>query len=594
MIQKFIRALQVLGIILVLAILAYPLITILSYHFVYKNKIYPNVSVLENDLSAKTKNQALILLNKQIQSQNFEHIEIKYNQQVWKLNLSDYGFKYLPNQTINKAYDFGRENNLKKDVLNKWKVWKQGIQLDLDFYLNNDLLQTNLATISATIDIPAIPPTIEIVYLPEKIISINPDVPGKTVNKTKLIQTIEAKLAKQNQPIINMPVDTISFITKDEQLEETKKRAENLLGKKIILSFLENEWQIEEEEIINFLNFEGSFDENKIASYSAQLARSIDRPAQNALFNFLANGDQENQGRVTEFKPARDGQHLNQQKTTELLAGALKGLEAENNTSVKVSLPVDLTKPEIDTEHVNDLGIKKLLGKGESWFRGSITSRIHNVSLAAQKMNGLLISPGETFSFNNALGDVSAQTGFKQAYIIKEGRTVLGDGGGVCQVSTTLFRAALKAGLPIESRSPHAYRVSYYEQNSQVGLDATVFEPSPDFKFKNDTNSYILIQSYSDTKNYKLTFELYGSWDGREITISESRIWDQIPPPPDLYQDDPTLPVGVVKQVDWKAWGAKTAFDWKVVRGNEVLQERTFYSNFKPWQAIFLKGTGGQ
>jgi vancomycin resistance protein YoaR len=94
-----------------------------------------------------------------------------------------------------------------------------------------------------------------------------------------------------------------------------------------------------------------------------------------------------------------------------------------------------------------------------------------------------------------------------------------------------------------------------------------------------------------DTNKLSLTFELYGTNDGRKAEISKPRVWDETPPPPDLYQDDPTLPAGQVKQVDWKAWGAKVSFDYKITRNDEVLIEKTFYSNFKPWQAIFLKGT---
>jgi vancomycin resistance protein YoaR len=246
----------------------------------------------------------------------------------------------------------------------------------------------------------------------------------------------------------------------------------------------------------------------------------------------------------------------------------------------------------IKTEEVNDLGIKELLGRGISYFRGSIASRIHNIQIASSRLNGILIPPGETFSFNQTLGEVSQATGYKEAYIIKEGRTILGDGGGVCQVSTTFFRATLDAGLPIIERAPHAYRVYYYEQNSQVGVDATVWEPSPDLKIKNDTPAHILVQAYVNPSQYRLTFEFYGTSDGRKATISKSRIWDQTPPPPDLYQDDPTLPTGTTKQIDWSAWGAKVAFDWKVERGGEILQERTFYSSYRPWQAVFLRGTG--
>jgi len=123
-------------------------------------------------------------------------------------------------------------------------------------------------------------------------------------------------------------------------------------------------------------------------------------------------------------------------------------------------------------------------------------------------------------------------------------------------------------------------------------MDATVFSPSTDFKFKNDTPGHLLIQTSIDVPNRVLAFDIYGTNDGRQVTISQSRIWDQSPPPPDLYQDDPNLATGVVKQIDWKAWGAKVAFDYQVKRGGETLQNQTFYSNYKPWQAIFLRGTG--
>jgi vancomycin resistance protein YoaR len=199
-----------------------------------------------------------------------------------------------------------------------------------------------------------------------------------------------------------------------------------------------------------------------------------------------------------------------------------------------------------------------------------------------------LLSPGEVFSFNQAVGDISAETGYKQAYVIKEGRTVLDDGGGVCQVSTTLFRAVLYAGLPVIERTAHAYRVGYYEQGFPPGLDATVFYPTVDFKFKNDTPAYLLIQTV--ISGSKLYFNLYGTSDGRVTTLSKSTVTDQTPPPPDLKQDDPTLPKGEVKQVDWAAWGAKVSFTRTVTREGEEIIKETWRSNYRPWQAVYLVG----
>ena len=118
-----------------------------------------------------------------------------------------------------------------------------------------------------------------------------------------------------------------------------------------------------------------------------------------------------------------------------------------------------------------------------------------------------------------------------------------------------------------------------------------MFQPSQDFKFKNDTPGYILIQTVYDEKTKYLAFEIYGTSDGRKVEISKARVWEVTPPPPDLYVDDPTLAVGKVVQTEHSANGAKVAFDWKVMRGDEVLQERTFYSNYRPWQAVYLRGT---
>lgn len=314
------------------------------------------------------------------------------------------------------------------------------------------------------------------------------------------------------------------------------------------------------------------------------LTEHINIPVQEALFKF------EN-GRVTAFRVSRDGRAVHKQETLLRFDSAVKALPYAPLNHIVINIPVYPIKPSAETERINSFGIKELIGRGYSEFHGSIPGRIHNVALAASRMNGVLIAPNETFSFNTTLGDISAATGYQSAYIIKEGRTVLGDGGGVCQVSTTLFRAALDVGLPIVERQGHAYRVHYYEEAGyKAGLDATVFSPSVDFKFKNDTSTHILIQTKTDTKNLTLTFELYGTRDGRNSEIKNHIVWGESPPPQPLYQDDPTLAPNVVKQVDWAAWGAKTSFEYHVTRGNEILQDTKFLTTFRPWQAVYLKG----
>lgn len=315
------------------------------------------------------------------------------------------------------------------------------------------------------------------------------------------------------------------------------------------------------------------------------IASQVDIPATEALFQFQ-------NGRVTSFRPSRTGRRLNIDEANARITQAFYTAERSGQQRITILIPVETVKPTVATDQANTFGIKELIGSGYSEFAGSIAGRIHNIALAAARINGILVKPGETFSFNDAVGDISAATGYQSAYIIKEGRTVLGDGGGVCQVSTTLFRAVLAAGLPIIERHAHAYRVHYYEEGGyKPGLDATVYGPTYDLKFKNDTPTSILIQTRTDVTNLSLTFDLYGLRDGRKAQITNQKLWDVTPPPPDLYQDDPTLSKGVVKQVDFAAWGAKASFEYLVTRGTEVLEHTTFVSTFRPWQAVYLKGT---
>jgi len=330
------------------------------------------------------------------------------------------------------------------------------------------------------------------------------------------------------------------------------------------------------------LNPSYNFNEDELKEFLAGFEKETYLAPKDALLQFK-------DGRATAFQKEEEGQELNIEKAI---------LEIKNNLGkppvyIKIKLTTHPIKPEITIEQINNLGIKELLGKGVSSFWSSSSSRIHNIILASSRLNGLLIKPGETFSFNKALGDVSLATGYQRAYVIKEGKTILDDGGGVCQVSTTLFRAALNTGQPIIERWPHSYRVSYYEQGGfGPGLDATVFYPSVDLKFENDTPAYILIQAHTDTNSKTLIFEFYGTSDGRQVQISKPKIWKQTPPPEDLYKDDPSLPKGEIKQIERKAWGAKVSFDWKIILDGKILREKTFFSHYRSWQAIYLRGTG--
>lgn len=409
---------------------------------------------------------------------------------------------------------------------------------------------------------------------------------GLTLNKIQIEKAVTTFLitGKYNS---QLPLKTVPPKVSTNDVIKAKEALERVSQNPIKLLYNQSSWTIDAKQLLALLDLttreDGLLDKNQTESFLTNIAYEIDQPVQEGLFEFNPNTK-----RVTAFSPSQEGRKLDLEKTYQLLTDALS---SQNKTPEQnsISLPVNIVKPKIATSDVNSLGIKELLGRGISNFAGSIPNRIYNIALTAFKINGVLIPPGEVFSFNQTIGDISAATGFKQAYVIKEGRTVLDDGGGVCQDSTTLFRAVLNAGLPVVKRTAHAYRVGYYEQGFPPGLDATVFYPSVDFQFKNDTEHHILIQAY--TAGTTLYVDLYGTSDGREVSLTRPVVTNQTPPPPELRQDDPTSPKGTVKQVDWAAWGASVTFKRTITRNGGIIASETWRSNYKPWQAVYLVGT---
>lgn len=334
-----------------------------------------------------------------------------------------------------------------------------------------------------------------------------------------------------------------------------------------------------------FLSSPYTFSEENLVEELELIRKTVHVDPQDAQFKVENN-------RVVVFQESSVGQTLDIDSLKKEIRKNIKQLMTDRKSKIlAMEIPIKILKPNVTTGEANNLGIVEEIGTGKSTFVGSIPNRFFNINLATSRINGVLVAPGDEFSFAKSLGDVSKFTGYKEAFIIQGGKTVLGDGGGVCQVSTTLFRAILNTGLPITERYPHAYRVGYYEQDSLPGFDATVYVPTVDLKFKNDTEEHILIQGTVDQVNMTLAFTFYGKKDGRKVTITKPTVTNVVPAPSPLYQDDPNLPKGVEKQIDFAAPGGKSVFTRTVTKDGHVISNDTFISSYRPWQAVYLRGT---
>jgi len=403
---------------------------------------------------------------------------------------------------------------------------------------------------------------------------------GLRINKQKLTEKITEGWSLPDKHVIDVPKEVVSANENQTLVDQAVVSVNKWGDKKLILKQGDFVMSLSREDVVPLFGLmDKTIDENQFINLVSKIRPLVETEPRDAVLQF--DGD-----KVVEFKPEIVGKEIDIPAFGEKLATALIAAEGGD-----LEVPVILTYPKIKAGDINNLGIKELIGEGKSLFYHSIPGRVFNVNLAASRINSTIVAPGEEFSFNETVGDISRESGYQPAYIISGGKTILGDGGGVCQVSTTVFRAALDAGLPIIERRAHAYRVGYYEQDSKPGIDATVYNPSVDLKFKNDTGNHILIQTKVDTKKLSMWVRIYGTKDGRVSSVSTPIISGQTPPPETLYVDDPTLPLGQMKQIDWAASGAKVSFKYKVTKDLQTMFEKTFYSNYQPWQAIYLKGT---
>ena len=309
------------------------------------------------------------------------------------------------------------------------------------------------------------------------------------------------------------------------------------------------------------------------------LSEELDRSPQNARFIF---NDQTRQLEVIESSV--NGRSLDIETSLVRFPDAVF---SDTDRTVPLSF-VEVVPTVNNNATGEELGIVEMVQESTTFYVGSTAARRANIQVAAARFHGIVIPPGEEFSFNEWLGDVSPEEGFEQALIIVGNQTITGVGGGVCQVSSTVFQAAFYGGFPILERYPHGYRVGYYEVGEGPGMDATVYSPVVDFRFLNDTPYHLLLETYVRPASSEITFRFYSTSMGRRVVKEGPIIRNQEAPPPPIYRANPNFAPGQVEQVDYAVGGAEVFVYRTVYQGDEVVVDREeFYSRYIPWPAQF-------
>ena len=565
------------------------------FFFIFQDRIYPGVIIDSINVGGLTKNQTLQLLEHKLKLPAEYLTSIELEGIAVASSSSQLGISREYQAAIDQAYNFGRVGSPFK---NFWEITKASlIPLKFETRLVYSEEKTGLF-------IEELKKRVDLVGHNSKAIlgysgspySLNIDEgePGREILIDETTQLVLLNIG--HEQAVEAKIAYTSTILNKKEIVAAKEKATKLINKRLILSAENVRLDLNDQKLISLLAFPTGFNQKELNLLLESWQEIVSRPAQNAEFEF-----DEKSLIVDKFVPQREGLELNKEQTQELLISTMESFITDeaneikvgihNQTNTELGLPVKTTQPEITLASTNDLGINERIGFGDSEYDHSIVNRIHNVALTTSRITDTVVAPGEQFSFNKALGEVSAQTGFRSAYVIKDGKTELGDGGGVCQVSTTTFRAVLDAGLDVTRRLPHSYRVSYYELNSKPGIDATVYSGETDFRFVNDTDHHILIHGETDSENLYMKMEIYGTSDGRTTEIKDHEVWGYVNPLPTEYFPNPSLPTGTKKQIDWAVAGVKAKFT-HVIRNaaGEVTNEETYKSSYRPWAAKYLVG----
>ncbi|MFN2113579.1 MAG: VanW family protein [Anaerolineales bacterium] len=573
----------------------------LGFRGIYRGRIFPGVSLGWINLSGQTPIDAAGLLAETIRYPEEGEITLQYDDLSWKATPAELGLFFSPNYNAEQAFAAGRTGGLARRIAEQIEIVRHGKVLAPQFVLDEKISMQYLESIAAEVDQPVVEASLKLEGLD---VLVQPGQIGREMD----IQASLDVVALQMESLQSGDIPLIVRETYPEVLDVSAQAefARQILSQPLTLRIPDaaandpGPWTIQPDQLVDMMIIERvdtgnsaiyriALDPEQLRAYLQNRAKRINSDPVNARLYF----DDDTRELVL-IEPERVGLALDIDQS---IVGIQDQLQEGTH---EIDLVVEKTFPDITSQTTaEELGIKELLESQTTYFYGSDSARINNIATAAGKFHGIFVAPGETFSMADQLGDVSLDEGYAEAWIILGDRTIKGVGGGVCQVSTTLFRTVFYAGLPVVERHPHAYRVLYYEQTasgghdaSLAGMDATVYVPVVDFKFTNDTGHWLLMETYVYADYRTLTWKFYGTDDGRTVTKETTGLKNKKDPPDPVYEENPDLAKGEIKQVDWAVEGATVTVTRNVFQGGQLLWQDIFKTKYQPWAAVCQYGPG--
>ena len=568
-----------------------------AFQMAIQDRIVPGVRIGDTDIGGMTRDAAAAALAEEYQAVEGILFTFRDGERSWTATAAELGLRFPADELIESAFTIGHAADGRNGLREQASAWTKGIAVPVTLKFDETMAQAFLSGLADEIYRARRDVSLEIDGLD---VSIIPGISGRSLDLARTMANLrEAILAADGAGEIALVVDETP--AREWNVWEAATAVQTALSAPLQLVGTDSDrqllapWVVTPEQIRaglqvslsrdgDAMRYAVSVDLSAFESFLASLSPALSTPAVDGLFDFNPET-----GQLSALSASSVGRQLNVAETLKRLEAAV--FEPEARLVAMVFDPLTPRYP--DTATAAELGISELVAEATTYFWGSWQNRRSNIALGAGNLNGIIVAPGEEFSFNHHLGDITPEAGYLEGSVILGGATVAGIGGGICQVSTTMFRAAFSGGYAITERNSHGYRVGYYEYaGAGPGLDAAIWQPEVDLRFQNNTPYHLLIESSFLPAQDALQFRFYSTRHWHTV-VDSPIIGDTAPAPEAAYIEAADLALGQVRQIDYSADGAdvwvyRNVYD---TAGALVKRDQAF-THYSPWQAVFEVAPG--
>ncbi len=604
--MKRLHAGLILTLVVIIAALATTSVFAAHAHYTNRDTIVPNVSVAGIDLSGMDGLAATSTLQRAYDDMISRGITIVVGTETETINLfqtsegSDVAYNLIewdPAAAAAEALLVGHRTNVVADSLLTLYYELFGRKsFAATVTVNAERLQETILAAFPEMEISATQTDFDVTISRSKgiTVAVIPGTRGQSLNLSRvasLIATDARDLRLERMPVATTATEPNIYASDAEQLIDEAVAAIVAAPYTITGTNTEGEietWTVSQNTIADWIRPNISpkgtlfidIEPERAVDFLTEVHDAVDIAVQNARFTIDGT-------RVSEFQASTDGSVVDDER----FFAALNAMLGTDTSTTPVAVAMRTETPSITTQNVNSLGITDLLGEATTEFPHSTAARRANIRHGAEKLNGVLIAPGEIVSVLSYLKPFTIADGYLPELVIKGDEIKPEVGGGLCQLGTTAFRAAMNTGFEIVERRNHSLAISYYNDatNGNPGTDATLYNPAPDLKFKNDMETYVLLITTFDDEASTITFSFWGTDDGRTGSYEPPTVLSRLGVGATQYKVSADLAPGE-EQCQNAFPGYTTTFNYNVTYGDGTTKTTEFFSSYRALPKICLVG----